>query len=76
MDGMPHPRHSMPLAKILRRDIAAVLAEVERASGPVARNRLRTTLSTFFAFAIAVGSVRPIRSPGRIRRASTRGIEC
>jgi integrase len=55
--------HHMPLSKIGRRDIAALLAEVERASGPVARNRLRITLSTFFAFAIAEGftETNPVR---------------
>jgi integrase len=49
------PLHRLPLAKIGRRDIAALLANVEAASGPAARNRLRATLSTFFAFAISEG---------------------
>jgi hypothetical protein len=47
----------MPLAGIDRRKIAALLANVEHDSGPGARNRLRATLSTFFAFAIAEGLV-------------------
>jgi integrase len=51
------PLHRLPLAKITRREIAALLANVERDSGPSARNRLRASLSTFFAFAIAEGLV-------------------
>jgi integrase len=44
-------------SKRTRRDISALLADVERDSGPGARNGLRATLSTFFAFAIAEGLV-------------------
>ena len=51
------PLHRMPLAKIGRREIAALLANVERDSGPSARNRLRASLSTFLAFAISEGLV-------------------
>jgi integrase len=52
---MARTRQRAALAKITRKDIAALLANVEAASGPSARNRLRASLSTFFALAIAEG---------------------
>jgi integrase len=51
------PLHSMELAKIERRTIATLLSEVERGSGVVARNRLRSSLSAFFAYLIREGIV-------------------
>jgi integrase len=53
----PAKKSWLALAKITRKDIAALLANVDAASGPSARNRLRASLSTFFAFAIAEGIV-------------------
>jgi integrase len=47
--------HSLPLTKIDRRTIALTLAEIETASGPIARNRARASLSAFFAYAIREG---------------------
>jgi integrase len=47
------------LAEIDRRTIAARLAEVERDSGPFARNRMRSSLSTFFAWCISEGFLEP-----------------
>ena len=47
--------HSLPLTGIDRRTIALTLAEIEQASGPVARNRARTSLSAMFAYAIREG---------------------
>jgi len=52
--------HSAPLRKLRldeidRRKIAALLGEIETASGPIARNRLRSTLSAFFAWCITEG---------------------
>jgi integrase len=44
-----------PVADITRRDIAAYLANVEATSGGYSRNRLRSTLSTFFSWAIREG---------------------
>src|SRR6516165_6949076 len=43
------------LADIDRRTIASRLAEIEQASGPGARNRVRSSLSAFFTFAIREG---------------------
>src|SRR6516225_3548480 len=47
--------HSLPLTGIDRRTIALTLAEIEQHSGPAARNRARTSLSAFFAYAIREG---------------------
>lgn len=49
--------HSLPLTGIDRRTIALTLAEIEQHSGPVARNRARTSLSAFFAYAVREGLV-------------------
>jgi integrase len=49
------PLHSLPLTKIDRRAIAIRLGEVEEASGGVTRNRFRSSLSAFFAWAIREG---------------------
>jgi integrase len=49
------PLHSLKLAQIDRRKIAVLLGDVETTRGPVARNRLRSTLSAFFAWCITEG---------------------
>jgi integrase len=49
------PQHKLPLGDIDRRTVAVLLGQVETASGPTARNRLRSTLSSFWAWAIAEG---------------------
>jgi integrase len=49
------PLHSRRLGEIDRRAIAIRLAEIEAASGPVARNRVRSSLSAFFAWCIREG---------------------
>jgi integrase len=49
------PLHSLPLGQIDRRAIATLLGDVETNSGPTARNRTRSSLSAFFAWAIAEG---------------------
>jgi integrase len=49
------PLHHLKLAQIDRRKIAALLGDIETSSGPVARNRVRSTLSAFFSWAIAEG---------------------
>src|SRR5262249_13689611 len=60
--------HHLPLAEIDRRAIAVTLAEIEQASGPVARNRARASLSAMFAYAIREGlmdSANPVSGSGR-----------
>ena len=49
------PLHNLPLTKIDRRAIAQRLAEIETGSGPTARNRVRSSLSAFFTWAIHEG---------------------
>ena len=49
------PLHRLALADIDRRTIAQRLAEIETASGPVARNRARSSLSAFFAWLVREG---------------------
>jgi integrase len=49
------PLHRLRLSEIDRRTIALRLAEVETASGPTTRNRVRASLSAFFNWAIREG---------------------
>ena len=49
------PLHKLRLAQIDRRTIAVLLGQIETASGPIARNRLRSSLSAFYAWAIQEG---------------------
>jgi len=59
--------HHLRLADIDRRTIASRLAEIEQASGPGARNRVRSSLSAFFTFAIREGllDVNPVTGTGK-----------
>jgi len=59
--------HNMRLTEINRRTVALTLSEIEQASGPVARNRARTSLSAFFAYAIREGliEVNPVSGTGK-----------
>jgi integrase len=49
------PLHKLRLAKISRTDIANCLAAVEKKSGPVAKNRGRSSLSALFSWAMQEG---------------------
>jgi integrase len=49
------PLARLRLTEIDRRTIALRLAEVETASGPIARNRVRSSLSAFFNWAVREG---------------------
>ncbi len=51
------PLHRLRLSEINRRAIALRLADIERGSGPVARNRSRASLSAFFNWAISDGMI-------------------
>jgi integrase len=53
--GHASPLHSLPLADIDRRRVAQLLGQIETSSGPVARNRLRSALSAFFAWCVSEG---------------------
>jgi integrase len=49
--------HGLQLASISRRDIAACLAKITTGNGAVTANRLRTTLSGFFGWAVGEGLI-------------------
>jgi integrase len=49
------PMHRLRLDEIDRRTIAVLLGQIEQGRGPVARNRVRSALSAFFAWAITEG---------------------
>jgi integrase len=49
------PLHKLPLGEIDRRTIAVLLGQVETECGATTRNRLRSCLSAFWAWAIAEG---------------------
>ena len=49
------PLHSRPIEQIDRRQIAIRLAELAETSGPAAANRVRTSLSAFFAWLLREG---------------------
>jgi integrase len=49
------PLHKLSLSEIDRRAIAVLLGQREAACGPIARNRLRASLSSFWTWAIAEG---------------------
>jgi integrase len=49
------PLHNLRIGEIDRRTIALLLGKIEASSGSVSRNRLRSTLSAFWAYAIAEG---------------------
>jgi integrase len=51
------PLHGYPITTIDRRAIATRLAEIEKASGPAASNRVRTSLSAFFSWAAREGYI-------------------
>src|SRR5262249_23914078 len=49
--------HRLQAAKVMRADIATCLTSVRKSSGAVTANRVRATLSTFFAFCMGEGLV-------------------
>jgi integrase len=49
------PPHHLPVAKIVLRDIADLVASVTKQSGAVTANRVRSSLSVFFSWAIQHG---------------------
>jgi integrase len=60
------PFHKRNLGEIDRRAIAQRLGEIEAASGPVARNRVRQTLSAMYAWTIREGllDINPVTGTG------------
>jgi integrase len=68
------PLHKLRLAEIDRRTIAQRLGEVETASGPVARNRVRSSLSAFFSWAVTEGllETNPVQGTAKLDEGGSR----
>jgi integrase len=68
------PLHRSSLAELDRRSIALRLAEIETASGPVARNRVRSSLSAFFAWTVKEGllDLNPVAGTGKADEGGSR----
>ena len=69
------PLHKLTLGDIDRRTIAVLLGEIETKSGPIARNRLRSALSSFFAWAIQEGltdEANPVQGTGKADEGASR----
>jgi integrase len=61
------PLHRRTLAEVDRRAIAGLLGGIETTSGPVARNRVRSSLSAFWNWAIREGlaDINPVTGTGK-----------
>jgi len=68
------PLHKLRLTDIDRRTIAVLLGQIETGSGPTARNRLRSALSTFFSWAIQEGltETNPVQGTGKADAGASR----
>src|SRR6516165_9715042 len=68
------PLHKLRLAQIDRRTIAILLGQIETASGPIARNRLRSSLSAFYSWAIQEGltETNPVQGTGKADEGNSR----
>lgn len=68
------PLHRLRLGEIDRRVIAQRLGEIETASGPVARNRVRSSLSAFFSWAVTEGllDANPVQGTAKLDEGGSR----
>lgn len=68
------PLHRLRLGEVDRRTIAVVLAEIERTKSPVTRNRARSALSVFFAWAITEGllEINPVAGTAKANEGGSR----
>src|SRR5262249_4356060 len=68
------PLHSAQLHEVSRRQVAELLAKIEQGSGPVARNRVRSSLSAFFSWAIREGlcDFNPVSGTGKASEGGSR----
>src|SRR5262249_40278954 len=68
------PLHRLRLAEIDRRTIAARLGEIETTNGPVARNRVRSSLSAFFSWAVTEGLLEnnPVQGTAKLDEGGSR----
>jgi len=68
------PLHRLRLGEVDRRTVTALLTGVEEARGPVARNRLRSSLSAFLNWAVREGSIdaNPVGATGKAEEGGSR----
>jgi integrase len=68
------PLHTARLNEIDRRTIALRLVEIETSAGPVARNRVRSSLSAFFNWSVREGLLEnnPVMGTGKADEGSSR----
>jgi integrase len=68
------PLHRFRLDEIDRRKVAALLGQIETSAGPIARNRMRSALSAFYAWAIQEGLVEtnPVQKTGKADEGGSR----
>jgi integrase len=68
------PLHRLRLSEIDRRTIAARLGEIETANGPVARNRVRSSLSAFFSWCVTEGllDANPVQGTAKLDEGGSR----
>jgi integrase len=68
------PLHRLQLGEIDRRTVAALLADIEDERGPVARNRLRSSLSAFLAWTVREGFIEadPVAGTGKAEEGGAR----
>jgi integrase len=68
------PLHSSELHEVTRRTVAELLAKVEQGSGPVSRNRVRSSLSAFYAWCIREGltETNPVAGTGKAEEGGAR----
>jgi integrase len=68
------PLRSLRLAQIDRRKIAALLGDIETNSGPVARNRARSALSSCFAWCVSEGllEINPVQGTAKANENGSR----
>ena len=68
------PLHSLRLAQIDRRKVAALLGGIETGSGAATRNRARSALSAFFSWCIQEGLIdtNPVTGTGKANEGGSR----
>ena len=68
------PLHSLRLAQIDRRKVAALLGDIETGSGAATRNRARSALSAFFSWCIQEGltDTNPVTGTGKASEGGSR----
>jgi len=68
------PLHRLRLTDIDRRTVASLLGEIETTSGPIARNRVRASLSAFFVWGVTEGllDANPVQGTAKLDEGGSR----